>query len=257
IALSVSAVPESLPIAISVVLVLGMRRMAAKRALVRSMSAIETIGVITTIATDKTGTLTENKLSVQETWQPAWSTHNLPAVVRRTINHHSERVHDPLDVALINFSTAKSTVNLKGRLVAKLPFDQKFAMSGNIWYHQSNHELVVKGAPEQVMMRSRLTRAQMSEVSQAVLQLTSQGYRVIALATAPLDKPFEEFDEMSARQKLEFAGLVAVADTLRPSARRAIAAAHRAGVTVRMITGDHFETALSIGTKLGLVESRD
>src|SRR5690606_13329350 len=183
--------------------------------------------------------------------------HDLPMVVRRTINHYSERSYDPLDMALINFSTEKNAINSKGTSVAKLPFDQKFAMSGNIWRRQSTHELVVKGAPEQVMMRSRLTRAQMSEVSQAVLQLTSQGYRVIALATASIDEPFETFDEMSARQKLDFAGLVAVADTLRPSARRAIAAAHRAGVTVRMITGDHFETALSIGTKLGLVESRD
>lgn len=257
IALSVSAVPESLPIAISVILVLGMRRMAAKRALVRSMNAIETIGVITTIATDKTGTLTQNKLTVQEVWQPSWSKHHLPTVVRRTINHHSERVHDPLDVALVSFAAAENAVNLKGTSVAKLPFDQKFAMSGNIWHHQGKHELVIKGAPEQVMMRSSMTRAQMTEVSQAILQLTSQGYRVIALATAGVDAPFEAFQEMPAKQKLEFAGLVAVADTLRPSARRAIAAAQRAGVTVRMITGDHYETAYSIGTKLGLVESRD
>jgi len=257
IALSVSAVPESLPIAISVILVLGMRRMAAKRALVRSMNAIETIGVITTIATDKTGTLTENKLSVQETWQPSWSAHHLPTAVRRTINHQGERSHDPLDIALISYTAAENAVNLKGTNVAKLPFNQAFAMSGNIWHHRGQHELVIKGAPEQVMMRSQLTRPQITEVSQAVLKLTSQGYRVIAVATASIDAPFEAFHEMHPKQKFEFNGLVAVADTLRPSARRAIAAAHRAGVTVRMITGDHFETALSIGMKLGLVESRD
>lgn len=257
IALSVSAVPEGLPVAISVILVLGMRRMAAKKALVRNMNAIETIGVITTIATDKTGTLTENVLSVQETWQPEWSDHHLPTVVHRTINHHSERTHDPLDVALISFTAAEEAVNLKGSSVAKLPFDQAFAMSGNVWNHRGKHELVVKGAPEQLMMRSHLTRAQMSEVTKAVVQLTSQGYRVIALATAPLDKPLETFQEMHPKLKLQFAGLVAVADTLRPSARRAIAAARQAGVSVRMITGDHFETAFAIGLKLGLVESRD
>lgn len=257
IALSVSAVPESLPIAISVILVLGMRRMAAKRALVRSMNAIETIGVITTIATDKTGTLTENKLSVQETWQPSWSTHHLPTVVRRTINHHGERNHDPLDIALVSYTAAENAVNLKGTTIAKLPFNQAYVMSGNIWKHQGKHELVVKGAPEQMMMRSNLTRSQISEVSQAVLQLTSQGYRVIAVATALLDTPFEAFQDMPSKLKFEFAGLIAVADGLRPSARRAIAAARKAGVSVRMITGDHFETAYSIGMKLGLVESRD
>ncbi len=257
IALSVSAVPESLPIAISVVLVLGMRRMAAKKALVRSMNAIETIGVITTIATDKTGTLTKNELSVQETWQPSWSTHHLPTVVHKTINSHGERVRDPLDVAFIGFTAAEAAVELKGESVAKLPFDQAAAMSGNVWHHRGKHELVVKGAPEQMMTRSNLTRVQMTEVNQAVTQLTSQGYRVIAVATSPIDGPLETFQDLKAKHKLEFAGLVAVADTLRPSARRAIAAAHSAGVSVRMITGDHLETAYSIGLKLGLVTSRD
>jgi Ca2+-transporting ATPase len=257
IALSVSAVPESLPIAISVILVLGMRRMAAKKALVRSMNAIETIGVITTIATDKTGTLTKNELSVQETWQPSWSTHHLPTVVHKTINHHGEKSADPLDVALISFTAAEGTVELKGEPISKLPFDQSLAMSGNVWHHKGKHELVVKGAPEQMMMRSELTRPQMSEINQAVTQLTSQGYRVIAVATSPLGKSLETFQELSPKHKLHFAGLVAVADTLRPSARRAIAAARGAGVSVRMITGDHLETAYTIGLKLGLVDSRD
>ena len=136
-------------------------------------------------------------------------------------------------------------------------FRSAFSMSGNVWHHQGQHELVVKGAPEQVMRRSQLTRPQMSEVTKAVTQLTSQGYRVIAVATTPLDKPLETFQQMHTKIKLEFAGLIAVADTLRPSARGAIAAARRAGVTVRMITGDHFETAYSIGRKLGLADSRE
>lgn len=257
IALSVSAVPESLPIAISVILVLGMRRMAAKKALVRSMNAIETIGVITTIATDKTGTLTKNELSVQETWQPSWSDHHLPTVVHKTINHHGEKSADPLDIALISFTAAEGTVELKGEPISKLPFDQSLAMSGNVWHHRGKHELVVKGAPEQMMMRSDLTRPQMSEINQAVTQLTSQGYRVIAIATSPLEKSLENFQELHPKHKLKFAGLIAVADTLRPSARRAIAAARGAGVSVRMITGDHLETAYTIGMKLGLVDSRD
>lgn len=257
IALSVSAVPESLPIAISVILVLGMRRMAAKKALVRSMNAIETIGVITTIATDKTGTLTKNELSVQETWQPSWSDHHLPTVIHKSTNHHSEKSGDPLDVAFISFAAAEGAVELKGEPVSKLPFDQSRAMSGNVWHHRGKHELVVKGAPEQMMMRSKLTRTQMTEINSAVTQLTSQGYRVIAVATSPLDSKLEKFDDLHAKHKLEFAGLIAVADTLRPSARRAIAAARGAGVSVRMITGDHLETAYTIGLKLGLVDSRD
>jgi Ca2+-transporting ATPase len=257
IAVSVSAVPESLPVAISVILVLGMRRMAAKKALVRSMSAIETIGVITTIATDKTGTLTENKLSVQETWQPAWVPHHLPTVIHKTINSHNERSSDPLDVALISYTAAEATVKLKGEAIAKLPFDQTFAMSGNVWHHKGEHELVVKGAPEHVMDRSHLTKLERAEVEAALTQLTGQGYRVIAVATAPLPAPVTGFHELHPKLNLSFAGLIAVADTIRPAARHAIATAQKAGVSVRMITGDHFETAYSIGLKLGLVKTRD
>ncbi|MFZ2126374.1 MAG: cation-transporting P-type ATPase [Candidatus Microsaccharimonas sp.] len=256
-ALSVSAVPESLPVAISVILVLGMRRMAAKKALVRTMAAIETIGVITTIATDKTGTLTENKLSVQETWTLPGTKHHLPTIVHRTINHHGDRSRDPLDIAMIEFTSAQEAVKLHGESVAKLPFDQAYSMSGNVWHHKGKYELVIKGAPEQVIARSQLTKIQKDHIELALQALTSRGYRVIALASAPLTKPVESFADMHAKLQFEFVGLLAVADTLRPAARRAIQTAQAAGVSVRMITGDHFETAYHIGLQLGLIQSRD
>lgn len=257
LALAVSAVPESLPVAISVILVLGMRRMAAKKALVRTMKAIETIGVITTIATDKTGTLTENKLSVQETWQPEKNPHHLPTIAHRTINHHGEHTRDPLDIAMIEFTEAEDVVELKGEAIKKLPFDQAFSMSGNIWHHEGKYELVVKGAPEQIMARSYLSVTQKKEAEKALQLLTSQGYRVIALATGAVAKPLEAFQELSSHHAFTFVGFLAVADTLRPTARRAITTAQRAGVTVRMITGDHFETAYHIGRQLGLIDDRE
>lgn len=256
-AVSVSAVPESLPVAISVILVLGMRRMAAKKALVRTMRAIETIGVITTIATDKTGTLTENKLTVQEVWQPEGGKYHLPTVAHRTINHHSERARDPLDIAMIEFTNAEASVELKGEPLHKLPFDQDLAMSGNVWHHRGRYDLVIKGAPEKVMARSHLSKSEQKEAEDALQKLTSQGYRVIALASTRIETPFATFKEMHPKLSLEFVGFLAVADTLRPVARRAIHAAQSAGVSVRMITGDHFETAYHIGRQLGLIESRD
>ncbi|HEY8886099.1 MAG TPA: HAD-IC family P-type ATPase [Candidatus Microsaccharimonas sp.] len=257
LALSVSAVPESLPVAISVILVLGMRRMAAKKALVRTMKAIETIGVITTIATDKTGTLTENKLSVQETWQPEKNLHHLPTIAHRTINHHGEHTRDPLDIAMIEFTEAEDLVQLKGEPIKKLPFNQTFSMSGNIWHHKGVYELVVKGAPEQVLDRSHLSIHDRKEAEKALQSLTSQGYRVIALAVGNLKGPVEAFEELASNHVFAFVGFLAVADTLRPTARRAITTAQLAGVTVRMITGDHFETAYHIGKQLGLIQSRD
>lgn len=266
IALAVSAVPESLPIAISVVLVLGMRRMAAKKALVRSMKAIETIGVVTTIATDKTGTLTENKLSIQEIWQPDWSKDELHKVAFQSMIYNGgKKTHDPLDVAINRFTKADSKTGVKneaqklatlGSIASTLPFEQAFAMSGNVWLKRGLYELAVKGAPESIIERCKLSESQRTEVEESLKSLTSQGYRVIAVASMPLRTGIESFKEIGRAPSFKFVGLLAVADTLRPAARKAITAAQNAGVTVRMITGDHLETAYSIGMKLGLIQSR-
>ncbi len=257
IALSVSAVPEGLPVAISVILVLGMRRMAAKKALVRTMRAIETVGVLTTIATDKTGTLTENKLSVQETWQPDWQKEPLNSVMFSATNSHAKVSRDPLDTALTHYAQLQKADTTKGHMVTELPFDQSFAMSGTLWKQTSGYTLAVKGAPEHIIGHSQLTPSQKAAAETALHHLTSQGYRVIAIATVALNKPIESFMQLGKKPHLSFIGLVAVADTLRPAAKRAIATAQHAGVTVRMITGDHFETAYSIGRKLGLVHTRE
>lgn len=254
IALSVSAVPESLPIAISVVLVLGMRRMAKKKALVHQMRAIETIGVITTIATDKTGTLTKNLLTVQETWTLK-KHNNLPELMTYFVNHGDSKSHDPLDIALDNFSR-KNNTKTRGLPAAELPFNQEFSMSATIWHNGVNYKIYYKGAPEEIIKRCKLTTTDLKLAKKSITDLTSKGYRVVGLATSENSEIPTDFSKIS-HQKLQFTGLVAVADVLRPEASRAIKSAISAGVSVRMITGDHFETAYQIGKKLGMVENRE
>lgn len=257
LALSVSAVPESLPVAISVILVLGMRRMAAKKALVRNMRAIETVGVITTIATDKTGTLTKNKLTVQDIWQPKGTSDDLPSLLIKSVNQQSHNTHDPLDIALGDFAKQKHVTPPANKPLASFPFNQSVAMSGNLWHHGDLYNLIVKGAPEHVIARSDLTEGEREQAEAALHQLTVQGYRVIAIAHMQLKAEIKKLEDMPAKKRLEFAGFVAVADILRPEAKKAIEDAIKAGVTVRMITGDHFETAYHIGRQLGMVERRD
>ena len=257
LALSVSAVPESLPVAISVILVLGMRRMAAKKALVRTMRSIETIGVITTIATDKTGTLTKNQLTVQDTWNPADTTpFKLAHYTTYAINYAAQKMHDPLDTAMQLFSESKKTKRPTQKPMVSLPFDQSVAMSGNVWHNGKTYILALKGAPEHVLARSDLTESEREKASVALHKLTANGYRVIAIAHIELSQPIRAFSDLPAKTKLEFDGFLAIADVLRPEAKRAIQTALRAGVTVRMITGDHFETAYHIGKQLGMVHGR-
>lgn len=255
IAIGVSAVPEDLPVAISVILVLGMRRMARKRALVRNSSAIETVGVVTAIASDKTGTLTRNKLSVQEIWRPVGGAHNLVRLAARAINNGTSKMHDPLDLAISDY-VGHVHIGVDD-LVASFPFDQATSSSGNLWRENGKLLLVIKGAPEPILKHSDLSARAREAAENALDYFTKQGYRVIALAQTNLTRRIDSLSEVPKANKFDFAGFLAIADELRPEAKRAIQAAERAGVAVKMITGDHFETAFHIGQELGIVETRD
>lgn len=258
LALSVSAVPEGLPVAISVILVLGMRRMAAKKALVRNMRSIETVGVMTTIATDKTGTLTKNKLTVQDTWQPKGTKTKLAEIIQKSTNQDSTVTHDPLDIAMIEYVKNQKNQKITRTPTYVLPFDQAFAMSGNIWrLKDGSYDLTVKGAPEQLLARTRMSSGQQEKIEQTLHHLTAQGYRVVALARTKLAEPIKTFEDLPPKAIFNFGGFIAVADVLRREARGAIATATESGVVVRMITGDHFETAFQIGKQLGMVQNRD
>ena len=253
IALSVSAIPEGLPVAISVILVLGMRRMAAKKALVNNMRAIETLGVTNAIATDKTGTLTENKLSVQETWQPDKDS-RLNESIAKSINQKSD-LTDPLDKALMAYSVKNKTLKDHQVPAEEIPFEQKYAMSASVWHSGEDYEIFIKGAPEAILEHSKLSASALKTATKSLEELTAKGYRVIALATSQTKSSPKDFDALT-KTKFQFQGFVAIADTLRKEAASAIKTALAAGVSVRMITGDHAETAYQIGKNLKMVEER-
>lgn len=255
IALAVSAVPESLAIAISVVLVLNMRAMAKRRALVRSMRAAETIGTITTIATDKTGTLTRNILSVRDIFPgPDANKRSLSTAIARSANLTNHTSHDPLDIAFRDYAPLPK----RSAGAAKLyPFDNGLAMSGALWHSGRSYELYVKGAPEQILARCDLTTREYDELMREAQSMATRGLRVIACAHTNIDDEIDTLHRLPRRQTLTLDGLVGVADTLRPEAARAIRTALNAGISVRMITGDHLETAYHIGRELGIVERRE
>jgi P-type Ca2+ transporter type 2C len=257
---SVSAIPEGLPIAISVVLILGMRRMARYNALVRNMRAIENIGIVTAIASDKTGTLTKNQLSVQGVWANPDQSSDLQVVARiaaLTTNQSAGIMSDPLDHALAEFSsTYNQSLRSTDGLIQSIPFDHRFSMSGNTWKHGDGYQTYIKGAPEKVLLACDVTAEQKTEAEHRLHSLTGQGYRVIALARSTIeDDPVVELGHLQ-HVTLEFVGFLAVADELRPESAQSIAEAQHAGIAVSMITGDHFETAFTIAKKIGLVEHK-
>lgn len=257
IALSVSAIPESLPVAISVILVFGMRRMAAKKALVRTMRSIETIGATTAIATDKTGTLTKNELQVAELWHPEGSHTHTRTAMLHSVNRREALLLDPLDSAIVTYLQHNDLSLPHQQALLSLPFDPRSAMSGNVWHSGAQYALYVKGAPEQVLLRCDLTENEHEQATAKLHSLAGNGYRVIALAHTTLEKPIATISDLPKRHRLTFAGFAAINDTIRPEARMAIKTAAKAGIAVYMVTGDHYETAFHIGRELGIVTSRN
>lgn len=253
IAIAVSAVPEGLPVAISVILAYGMRLLAKKRGMVRNSSAMESIGVITTIATDKTGTLTQNKLSVQEYWPFSGTVDNLKSVAAQSALHATlGKIRDPLDEALNQALPAP-----KNKPVKEYPFEHELSLSAALRHNGPTFTLSIKGSPETIMHIAKLTESEHEKATATLHHMTGLGFRVIAFASADVKTPPESLNDIKHVSKINFEGFIAIADTLRREARPAIARAQAAGISVRMITGDHFETAFHIGRELGLVKSKD
>ena len=253
IAIAVSAVPEGLPVAISVILAYGMRLLAKKRGMVRNSSAMESIGVITTIATDKTGTLTHNKLSVQEYWPFNGTVERLKSVASQSALHATlGKASDPLDEALNQALPAP-----KNKPVKEYPFEHDISLSAALRHNGPLFTLSIKGSPETIMHLARLTESEHEKATATLHHMTGLGFRVIAFASADIKTPLESLSHIKNIGKIKFEGFIAIADTLRREARPAIARAQAAGISVRMITGDHFETAFHIGKELGLVNSKD
>lgn len=244
LALAVSAVPEGLPVALTVIIVLGMRRMAKQKALVRSFKAIEDIGLITTIATDKTGTLTKNHLKVVDSWSVG--KFDVKEYATLTLDPNDD-LSDPLDIAILE------SLPRPQRKYADLtfPFELSTRMSGT--YIKEDENIYIKGSPEHILNLSDTSKHHHHDAESKMHELASKGYRVIAIAKYKVGKHKlpKGLDEIP-KNSLEFIGFIAFADELRPEAKGAIRAALNAGISVRLITGDHYETAYNIGNHIGL-----
>ena len=260
VALAVSAIPEGLPIAVTVALAAATRRMAERNVIVRSLPAVEGLGACTLIASDKTGTLTLNRLSVEQLLLPSgeildrdqWRSSRHPAAVAAALCNEAvlaadgSLVGDTVDVALMSFAR-EAGIDIEHAITAprlcQLPYEPalRFAAAA------AEGGFFVKGAPETVLpMCDDAANAPF----EAIEALAASGYRVIAIAGRELRRG--ELPDCRLPSGLGLLGLVAILDPLRPEVPDAIARCGDAGIKVRMVTGDHPSTALTIARQLGL-----
>jgi len=262
LAMIVSAVPEGLPIAISIILALCAKRMAKKQALIKELKAIESLGIVTTLASDKTGTLTENRLELKESWSTQATKKFQDTLAHAVLLESSlldsigdSKIADPLDVCILNYLQSEKYDLSKIEPIKTYAFDQGLKLSGNLYQCDDKQRMLfVKGAPEVVMARSKLSQNERETAEIHLNELAGKGYKVVAIASAKISREINELNRLTKDDTFDFAGFIAIADALRPGASNAIKQNERMGVKTKMITGDHAGTAYAIGKEVGLAK---
>jgi calcium-translocating P-type ATPase len=260
ISLAVAAVPEGLPAVVTIALAIGVQRMARRRAIIRHLPAVETLGRTTVVASDKTGTLTQNHLSVESIWTPSGDPRelHLAAVLCNDADPEGEAgaAHgDPTELALVS-AAVQSGVDVASERDARprlgsIPFDAERKFMATLHPNaEGGTTLYVKGAPEVLLPHCRHLDA--APVQREVDRLAEAGQRVLLFAARD-DPPVDRLDD--AVGDLRLLGLEGLIDPPRPEAFEAVEACRRAGVRVLMVTGDHPRTAVAVARTLGISEN--
>lgn len=284
VSLAVAAIPEGLPAIVTIILALGTQNMAKHKAIVRKLPAVETLGATDIIASDKTGTLTQNKMTVEKVFyndiyhcDKLEDKDNLAIKIMTLANDtkitdNNSLLGDPTETALIQYAL-DSKWNVvdylaNNKRVQEVPFDSDRKLMSTV--HQQadgKYFVAVKGAPDELLKRAvslwhddkivDLDASEKAKILAANNEMAKNALRVLGLAYKVVDDKFTEVNSTVVEQNLIFVGLVGMIDPERPEAKAAVAKAKSAGIRTIMITGDHQVTAAAIAKRLGIIGEDD
>lgn len=258
VSLAVAAIPEGLPAIVTIILALGTQTMAKHKAIVRKLPAVETLGATDIICSDKTGTLTQNRMTVEKIFY------------RGSLHDDNDEIEEN-NPALLSMVLANDTKIENGgdlleehKRVQEVPFDSERKLMSTVNKYGDKFFVAVKGAPDEVLKRvtsvkindeiTPITAQQRQDILQTNQDMAKKALRVLGLAYKVIDKTYDDSSTDNVEQDLIFAGLAGMIDPERPEAKAAVAEAHSAGIRTVMITGDHQVTAQAIAERIGILE---
>ncbi|MDD4476254.1 MAG: cation-translocating P-type ATPase [Eubacteriales bacterium] len=251
ITLAMAMIPEEFPVILTVFLSMGAWRLAKKNSLVRKLPSVETLGTVSVLCVDKTGTITMNQMTVQDTWSKSCDENTLLTVMGMGCETDA---YDPMEKAMLSYceknGISRNTL-FGGELITEYPFTNELKMMGHVWRTDGKIIITAKGSPERILTICNLSESEKSECENKVNEMSSFGLRVIAVAAM---NPQTEADIPAKITdcSLTLLGLIGLADPPRESVKADIAECNKAGIRVVMITGDNGITAASIAKKIGM-----
>lgn len=249
VTLAMAMIPEEFPVVLTVFLSMGAWRLAKKNSLVKKLPAVETLGAVTVLCVDKTGTITKNKMEVKEVISD--DDKDLAYTMGLCCE---EETYDPMEKAMIKYVEKLGISNDELNSYEKVrdyPFSDYTKMMGCVFNINKKNVLVAKGSPESIIKICNLTKTELKKVKQDILNMQKKGLRVIAVAKKELKSDKDILDKLED-YSLDYVGIVGLIDPPKDSIVEDIKACKKAGVRVVMITGDNGITASSIARSIGM-----
>lgn len=280
ISMIVASVPECLPIAITATLSIGVSQMAKKKSIVRNLAAIETLGSTEIICTDKTGTLTENKMQITKIYTDGKEINlndlkNYQILIdtmdtsnSATLGADDKYKGDAVDVAIKNYLKENNLKSVNATKITELPFDSKRKMMSAIYKKENQTYLYIKGSLESILQRSKsilinneiknITNKQIEEYKNIETKMSKESLKVLAFAYKKINKNIiNDKDYFNEENELTLVGLIGFKDPIRKNIKESINTCKEAGITVIMLTGDNLQTAKTIAKEAGICQTDD
>lgn len=255
IALVVAMIPEGLPAVLTMILSMGVKEMTNENAIIKSMPSVETLGAMTVICSDKTGTLTKNEMTVvnvatEREAQILEIMNNCQELKLNDSQNADDLQGNPTELALLHYVEKNALSAKLQKKKSKIPFSSSYKYMATLHEGDAQNIVYLKGAPEVLMSMSSLSSEQLKKWQTTASEFAQQGQSVLGFAIKKIDK-IQELNH-DILENLEFIGLAGIIDPPKESAIQAVKECQQAGIAVKMITGDHKDTAKAIGKEIGL-----